>query len=349
MSLRLSYAPYRLLFKHPFETSHGVRHGTDSIFIRLEENGVVGYGEVTLPPYLEEKPHQVIDRLRQFGDGLLASTESLQAHLNDDLAWGKHQQGCRAGLHTAWIDLLGNQQQIAVAQILNACKLNNPKTMFTIGITPVAEVEGMLRELPKCDVLKVKMNGSGSIPMLQRILQADPRPVFLDANQGLNSLAEAEELVRAAGERLVAIEQPFNLNDSELQFKFQGKANTVVYGDESIQGLNDLEQAKGQFKGVNIKLMKCGGLDRAKAMADRAAELGMKVMLGSMSESSLGCTAMAHLAGQADLVDLDGPWLIKNDPFEGVGMRQGKLVMPDRPGIGAVLRTQLEFCPVRRT
>lgn len=347
MPLRLSYAPYRLLFKHPFETSHGVRDGTDSIFIRLEDDGVVGYGEVTLPPYLEEKPHQVIDRLRQFADGLLESTGALHGHLNDNNAWGKHQQGCRAGLHTALLDLLGNKQQLSVAQILNASQLNNPLTIVTIGITPVAEVESVLRELPKSDVLKVKMNGPGSIPMLQRVLQVDPRPVFLDANQGLLSLAEAEELAQAAGERLVAIEQPFKLNDSWLQLKFQEKTNTVVYGDESIQGLIDLEQAKGQFKGVNIKLMKCGGLDRAKAMADRAEELGMRVMLGSMSESSLGCTAMAHLAGQADLVDLDGPWLIKNDPFAGVGMREGKLVMPDRSGIGAVLRTQLEFRPAR--
>ncbi len=215
--------------------------------------------------------------------------------------------------------------------------------MVTIGVTPVAEVEGVLLELPKSDVLKVKMNGPGSIPMLQRVLQTDRRPVFLDANQGLNSLAEAEELVRAAGERLVAIEQPFKLVYTKLQFNFQGKTDTDVYGDESIQGLNDLEQAKEQFKGVNIKLMKCGGLDRAKTMADRATGLGMKVMLGSMSESSLGCTAMAHLAGQADLVDLDGPWLIKNDPFGGMDLRNGKLVMPDRPGIGAVLMAELDF------
>lgn len=346
MPLRLSYAPYRLLFKHPFETSHGVRDGTDSIFIRIEEHGLSGYGEVTLPPYLEEKPRAVIDRLLRIERSHLIDPEACLAHLNEEKAWGKHEQGCRAGLYSAWIDLVSMKQQVAVAQMLNVVKLKNALTMVTIGITPVAEVESTLQDLPKSDVLKVKMNGPGSIPMLKAVLQADARPVFLDANQGLNAKIEAEELLRTAGKRLVAIEQPFKQKDNELQRRFQEGTTTVVYGDESIQGLNDLELAKGRFKGVNIKLMKCGGLDRAKTMADRAKELGMNVMLGSMSESSLGCTAMAHLAGQADLVDLDGPWLIKNDPFEGMGMRNGKLLMPDRPGIGAVLKAELGFNPI---
>lgn len=346
MPLRLSFAPYRLLFKHPFETSHGVRDGTDSIFIRLEEHGVVGYGEVTLPPYLEEKPRAVADRLLSMRQSNLADLETCLAHLNEVEAWGKQEQGCRAGLFSAWIDVASKKNQVSVSQILNVVDLKQSRSMVTLGITPVAEVENVLHDLPESDVLKVKMNGPASIPMLRAVLKADARPVFIDANQGLNSLAEAEEVQRSAGERLVAIEQPFKLNSNWLQCAFQQKTNTVVYGDESIQGLKDLEQAKAWFKGVNIKLMKCGGLDRAKAMADRAAELGMHVMLGSMSESSLGCTAMAHLAGQADLVDLDGPWLIKNDPFEGMGMRNGKLVMPDRIGIGAALTAQLEFSPV---
>ncbi len=346
MPLRLSYAPYRLLFKHPFETSHGVRDGTDSIFIRLDEHGLVGYGEVTLPPYLEEKPRAVIDRLLRIERSHLVDPETCLAHLNEENAWGKHEQGCRAGLYSAWIDLVCRIQQVSVAQMLSIENMKHALTMVTIGITPVAEVKSVLQDLPKSDVLKVKMNGPGSIPMLKAVLQADPRPVFLDANQGLSSSNEAEQLLREADKRLVAIEQPFNLNNNELQRKFQEGMNTVVYGDESIRGLSDLELAKGWFKGVNIKLMKCGGLDRAKAMAEKADALGMNVMLGSMSESSLGCTAMAHLAGWSDLIDLDGPWLIKNDPFEGMDLRNGELAMPNRPGIGAIKKAELDFIPI---
>ena len=154
------------------------------------------------------------------------------------------------------------------------------------------------------------------------------------------------EVCTVVGDRLVGLEQPFAVKDEGIQAELQRELHVCIYGDESIWGSADLERASGTFGGVNIKLMKCGGLDKAKAMADRAAELGMKVMLGCMSESSLGCTAMAHLAGAADLLDLDGPLLIRNDPFDGMIMKNGKLVMPEGPGIGANLTAELEFKPI---
>lgn len=162
--------------------------------------------------------------------------------------------------------------------------------------------------------------------------QLDGRPLFLDANQGLSTIQEALLLVEAAGDRLLAMEQPFPVKRNDLQKQLQERLGVVIHGDESIQDLNELENSVGVFKGLNIKLMKCGGLDRAKALMDRAAVLGMKVMLGSMSESSLGCTAMAHMAGKADIVDLDGPWSIKNDPFQGISMHHGKLDHASRSG-----------------
>ncbi|MFZ1616325.1 MAG: enolase C-terminal domain-like protein [Flavobacteriales bacterium] len=341
--LQISYAPYRLLFKHPFETSHGIREGTDSIFIRLEENGITGYGEVTLPPYLKEKPQDVVDQLLGTALAGVNSKEGLATHLNAPEAWNDHQQGCRAGLHMALTDLIGKEQQISIGQLLNIDNTKSYRVLMTIGITPVPRVAEQLQELPKSDFLKVKMNGPGSIPMLREVLKNDQRPVFIDGNQGMLSVLEVLDVCRVAGERLVGLEQPFAVKDVVLQQELQRLLSVCIYGDEAIWGVNDLERTPGTFGGVNIKLMKCGGLDRAKAMTDLAAESGLKVMLGCMSESSLGCTAMAHLAGAADLLDLDGPSLIKNDPFEGMRMKNGKLVMPEAPGIGANLKAELEF------
>ncbi|HQV38187.1 MAG: hypothetical protein IPO60_02380 [Flavobacteriales bacterium] len=341
--MRISYAPYRLLFKHPFETAHGVREGTDSIFIRLEENGITGYGEVTLPPYLKEKPRDVLDRLNGPVMAGVNNTAELETYLNDPEAWNNHQQGCRAGLQLALIDLAGKTQQKTVAQLINILQAKSCKSLMTIGITPVEKVAERLHQLPKSDYLKVKMNGPGSIPMLLEVLNHDRRPVFIDGNQGMQSVREILEVCQVAGDRLVGLEQPFAVKDAGLQQELQLKLPVCVYGDESIWGMDDLEAAPGVFDGVNIKLMKCGGLDKAKAMTDRATELVLKVMLGCMSESSLGCTAMAHLAGAADLMDLDGPVLIKNDPFEGMVLENGKPVMPNRPGIGAILKAELEF------
>ncbi|MBL7985370.1 MAG: dipeptide epimerase, partial [Flavobacteriales bacterium] len=120
-----------------------------------------------------------------------------------------------------------------------------------------------------------------------------------------------------------------------------------VFGDESIRSKADLQAKRSLFGGVNIKLMKAGGLDRVAGLMHEARRNGQQVMLGSMSESSLGCTAMAHFAGAADVVDLDGPWLIKNDPFEGIRMTDsGGLRMPQDAGIGATLKADLDFIPV---
>lgn len=343
MPITISYCPYRLLFKHPFGTAHGVRTGTDSIFIRLEENGVFGYGEVTLPPYLKEKPDAVIDRLHRVGSREIGNSDALKLLLEDQTLFGPDAQGCRAGVQMALSDLIGNQIQLPVNQIIDVNPDKSGATLVTVGLSGLDELSCKIEELPGSDALKLKVGHEGSLDTIQRIRQLDGRPLFLDANQGLSTIQEALLLVEAAGDRLLAMEQPFPVKRNDLQKQLQERLGVVIYGDESIQDLNELENSVGVFKGLNIKLMKCGGLDRAKALMDRAAVLGMKVMLGSMSESSLGCTAMAHMAGKADIVDLDGPWLIKNDPFQGISMDHGKLIMPHGPGIGAVLRTELEF------
>ncbi len=346
MPLRISYAPFRLLFKHPFETSHGVRDGTDSIFVRIEESGVTGYGEVTLPPYLKEKPAQVVERLKEVVARSPASIPALLRLLDDNVLFGPEAMGCRNGLHTASIDVLGKAVNKPVHQLIEVNILKSSVTLVTLGITPVEDLQAKLTELPRSGGLKVKVGHAGSKAMIMAVKQLDARPIFLDANQGLSSVEQAMDLLESAGSRLLGMEQPFPVNDIVNQRELQGKIKACVYGDESIQDEFELEHSLKLFNGVNIKLIKCGGLDRAKAMAVRAGELGIKVMLGSMSESSLGCTAMAHLAGQADIVDLDGPWLIKNDPFEGMDMGNGKLIMPDKPGIGAVLKAELDFSPI---
>lgn len=347
MPLRISYAPYRLLFKHPFETSHGVRDGTDSIFIRIEENGVAGYGEVTLPPYLAEKPHAVVDRLRAVADYAPGSISELLRLLDDERLFGAGAMGCRNALHMACIDVLGKSSNRTVKQILNISGIKLSVTLVTLGITPLADIRAKLMELPQSGGLKLKVGHPESKAMILAVKELDTRPIFLDANQGLVSVEQGTMLAETAGSGLLGVEQPYRTDDELMQRELHGLLKVCIYGDEAIQNLAELEHSHKIYNGVNIKLIKCGGLDRAIAMADRAGGLGMKVMLGSMSESSLGCTAMAHLAGCAELIDLDGPWLIKNDPFEGMDMRNGELVMPGRPGIGAVLKADLSFSPIR--
>ncbi|MBS1547211.1 MAG: hypothetical protein JSU02_07520, partial [Bacteroidetes bacterium] len=261
MPLRISYAPFRLLFKHPFETSHGVRDGTDSIFVRIEESGVTGYGEVTLPPYLKEKPAQVVERLKEVVARSPASIPALLRLLDDNVLFGPEAMGCRNGLHTASIDVLGKAVNKPVHQLIEVNILKSSVTLVTLGITPVEDLQAKLTELPRSGGLKVKVGHAGSKAMIMAVKQLDARPIFLDANQGLSSVEQAMDLLESAGSRLLGMEQPFPVNDIVNQRELQGKIKACVYGDESIQDEFELEHSLKLFNGVNIKLIKCGGLD----------------------------------------------------------------------------------------
>ncbi|HEY0976790.1 MAG TPA: enolase C-terminal domain-like protein [Flavobacteriales bacterium] len=343
--LKFSYCPYRLLFKRPFGTAHGLRTGTDSIFVRVEENGFTGYGEATLPPYLTETPAAVVERLQAFVQEKHRTAEealiALQAR-----AW-QGSPGCRAALHMALIDLISRSQQRTVAKSLELTVRNNYSSLMTIGIMPATEIEDALRALPASGVLKVKVDGSGSLLSIEKIKSLDNRKLLIDSNQGLRSVDEALELIRATGEeRILGFEQPFDKDAIELHAELGRRTAATVYADESIQDLAELEARHEAFGGINLKLMKCGGVDLARTMAERSLELGKQVMLGSMSESSLGCTAMAHLIPYAAVVDLDGPWLIQNDPFVGITMENGLIRMPGGPGWGTQLRADLGFASI---
>jgi len=333
--MRLALAPYRLYFKHPFGTAHGLRDGTDSVFVRIEHNGFVGYGEATLPPYLDETQQSVLEELRTMGlDEQLRLLEGGAVDVLNSLS-----QPARAALTTAYYDLMSRQRTTSVSMLLTGhVKQQRPDralTMMTLGHSALKDIPTKLKELPASDILKVKLGSDHDIATLRAVLCADQRPLFLDANQGWTTIAEAMTALEVVGQtRLVGLEQPFAKERLDLHRELRQQGVDRLYGDESVQNATDLERAADAFTGINVKLMKCGGLDRALELIGRARELGMSVMLGSMSESSLGCAAMAQLAATADLLDLDGPWLIANDPFTGLAMVAGELAFEHPLGIG---------------
>jgi len=332
--MELSLARYRLLFIHPFGTAHGLRDGTDTVFVRLTHGCITGYGEATLPPYLEITQQSVFEELKDFN---LDHLQYLENGVEPGLS-----APARAALSTAYYDLmskdLGRSASSLIVGLPNTgC---DAPTMVTLGHSLLNHISLKLSEMPRSSCLKVKLGSLADKATLKAVKELDQRPLFLDANQGWTSVVQALDAIAIAGEGdVVGLEQPFAKERWDLHAELRNVTAVPIYGDESIQGVADLERATEAFDGVNLKLMKCGGLDSAAAMAKRARELGLKVMLGSMSESSLGCGAMAQLAGSADLLDLDGPWLIKNDPFQGLRMEDGRLLIEGITGVGIELRS----------
>jgi len=141
----------------------------------------------------------------------------------------------------------------------------------------------------------------------------------------------------------MGIEQPFGTEHDEWNRDLSEITGTLVMADESLQGIRDLGHVAECFGGVNIKLMKCGGLDRANELAKQATRLNLRVMLGCMSESALGCGTMAQLASEAQILDLDGPWLLKNDPWEGLLIEHGRLRVKQGCGNGIEPHSRLDY------
>ncbi len=339
--MELCFASYRLLFRHPFGTAHGTRDGTDAVFVRLRERDMYGYGEATLPPYLGHRVDQVVQVLRQLpADQMEQQINAVLQGRAEGCAWAGLPPA-RAAISMAYYDLISRRNEHSVASELEVAGMGQAQAMVTLGSGPVDGIAAKLKELPATSMLKVKLGSGNDRETVQRVMALDDRPLFLDANQGWTDPTQALAMIALAGEdRIVGIEQPFAADRWDLHRALQQATGIPVYGDESIQGPVDLERAPGHFAGVNVKLMKCGGLDQARQMAARAHELGLRVMLGSMSESSLGSAAMAQLAAMADLADLDGPWLIKNDPFEGLAVVDGRMQVRSEQGIGVALKRQ---------
>lgn len=343
--MELAIAPYRLKFIHPFGTAHGLRDGTDSVFVRLSRGDIHGYGEATIPPYLDQTQELVIQQLRSLY--IKRSSE-----WNSKPFEGDHPDElcppARAAIQMAHTDLINREKGQMIGSKIRSTERRpaGSMCMMTLGHTTVSDISLKLSQLPRSGVLKVKLGAPNDLDVIKAIKELDDRRLFLDANQGWTQVTQAEAAVNIAGrDRVIGLEQPFAKDRWNLHRELKERLGVPIFGDESIQGLADLERAGEAFDGVNLKLMKCGGLDVAAAMAERARELGLKVMLGSMSESSLGCAAMASLAGMADLLDLDGPWLISNDPFQGLRMEQGTLAVEGMAGFGVELRPdhKLEF------
>jgi L-alanine-DL-glutamate epimerase-like enolase superfamily enzyme len=343
MSMTIAFSPYRLLFKHPFGTSHGLRDGTDALFVRLEEDGVLGYGEVTLPPYVKETVPGAMARLRILAGQGPWSTRKLGEALADH-RFLEDMPALRAGLQMAYIDHLSKLYQIPVYQLLKTITPECHLPVMTLGICPPNEVLEKLQELPRTGAFKLKVGDDRAIERLDLVLKHTTAKVLLDGNQGMASVSSAVELIeRIPAERLIGFEQPFDTGRDHDSRELAKRTAAVVYADESLQNEADMDRVAQAFGGVNIKLMKCGGPDRALRLAERARDLGLKVMLGSMSESSLGCTAMAQLSGHADVVDLDGPWLLKNDPWIGLSVMNGRMTVPAVSGLGACPRSDLVY------
>ena len=203
-----------------------------------------------------------------------------------------------------------------------------PLAAYTLGISSFDEMKLKIEEAKNFgfQFFKIKLNGENDEEVISNFKKLSDDSYAVDINGGWKNADEAMRKINwLAKHECLFVEQPLPKNSLDEMKLLKEKSALPLYADESCQRLIDLKKLKECFDGVNIKLMKCGGITEAHQMILKARELGLKVLIGCMSESSVGCTAAAHLTPLVDYADLDGPYLISNDPFEGMSLEFGTI------------------------
>jgi len=333
--MKLTYEPYNLDLKHVFTLAGSSRKSTPVMLTRIEFEGVTGYGEASMPPYLGESQEtagkflSLVD-LGQFRNPLL---------IEDILDYVDHlspeNRAAKASHIIALHDLAGKLIGQPWYRIWGLNPEKTPDTSFTIGIdTPEVVIE-KTREASMFNVLKVKLGRENDKEMIETIRKVTNVPIAVDVNQGWKEKEKALDMIFWLKEQgIVMIEQPMSKDDPDSNAWLTERSPLPVFGDESVQRLPDVLKAKGIYHGINIKLMKCTGMREAFTMAKVARSADMKLMIGCMTETSCAVSAAAQLSPLAEFADLDGNLLITNDLFEGMKIKTGKITLNDFPGIG---------------
>ena len=333
--LSLSFIPYELQLQHMFTIAGISRKITPDVLTRIAIDGVVGYGEASMPPYLGES----VDTASKFLSSLDLEQFNDPFRMDDILQYVESvmpgNTAAKAAVDIALHDLVGKLMKQPWYKIWGFDPADTPNTSFTIGIDKPNVVKQKVAEAAPYKILKVKLGQTTDQQMIETIRSVTDKPLCVDVNQGWTDRVMALEMIHWLKEYgVILVEQPMPKTAIDDMAWLTQNSPLPTVADESLQRLPDVMKAYGVYNGINIKLMKSGGMREAHQMLTLARSLDMKVMIGCMTETSCGVSAAAQLAPKADWADLDGNLLISNDPFSGMQIVDGKITLTDKPGIG---------------
>ena len=334
--MQVQYQSIRLPFVHPFTISKGTKTHQPSLIVQLEHRGVVGYGEAPAIAYYNITVEQMIEDLEKKKDLIerfaFTDPERYWHYLHHVFPYNPFLV-CALDM-AAW-DIYGKMRGLPLYKLWKGDPARSPKTDYTIGIDTIPRMLEKMNERP-WPIYKVKVGTADDLSMLQALRNNTEAKLRVDANAGW-TLAQALDLLPALEELGVElIEQPLAKEAWSDMLSLRATSRIPLYADESCVFESDVIQCAKYFHGINIKLTKCSGLTPARRMIRQAQELGLRVMVGSMNESTIGSAAIAHLLPFIDEVDMDGPLLLAEDVASGLHFENGYVTIPEAPGLGVV-------------
>jgi len=332
--MQINYHSYELAFRHPFTISRGTKTHQPTLIVELEHRGIKGYGEAPAISYYHIPVDKMIADLeskKAFIERFAFTDPERYWHYLHHLFPENSFLVCALDM-AAW-DLTGKIRQLPLYNVWKLDPAKGPMTDYTIGIDTIDKMVAKMREFP-WPIYKIKLGSPDDIAIM-KALRAHTDALFrVDANAGW-TLEAALQIIPVLQELNVEfIEQPLAKDDWEGMKVLYERSPLPLIADESCVREGDVEKCKGHFHGINIKLTKCSGITPARRMIDAARQYGMKVMVGSMNESSVGSAAIAHLLPYLDYVDMDGPLLLTEDLATGIEFENGKVRIPRGAGLG---------------
>ncbi|MET3977978.1 L-alanine-DL-glutamate epimerase-like enolase superfamily enzyme [Mucilaginibacter sp. UYP25] len=333
--MRLTYQPFELLLKHTFTIAKFSRTSTPLMLVQLTHEGQTGYGEASMVPYMGESHQSAAAFLSKVDVSQFKFPFDFSSVINylDSIAPG--QPAIKAAIDIALHDLDGKLQCKPCWELLGSIPAKMPVTSYTIGIDTKDIILQKVKEAKGLKVIKVKLGRDSDKELIRTIRSVTDVPLYVDANQGWTDRKQSLDLIYWLHEQGVKlIEQPMQRTDIDGNAWITEHSPIPIIGDEAVQRLSDVDDAKGVYHGINIKLMKSAGIYEAKQMINKARELNLKILIGCMSETSCATLAAAALAPQCDWADIDGPLLTTNNPYQIPAMVDGKWVLSDKVGLG---------------
>ena len=335
--MQLILRPFTLKLRHTFTISRESRDEQQSLVVELTEDGFSGYGEATANPYYKIEVADMMRDLEQL-EPLIADS----AGMAPEEFWDKmytqlsHNMFALCALDLAYNDLYARKAGQKLYELWDYDISHNPLTDFTIGLDSIEKMVSKMKEMP-WPIYKIKLGSHHDIAIITELRKHTDSIFRVDANCGWTADETISNAIALKELGVEFIEQPLPADDWEGHKKVFEHSVLPIIADESCQVEADVEKCYEHFHGVNVKLTKCGGLTPARRMLVKARQLGMKTMVGCMTESTVGISAIAHLLPLLDYVDMDGALLLSEDIATGIRIEDGIIFYSDLNGTGVTL------------
>jgi L-alanine-DL-glutamate epimerase-like enolase superfamily enzyme len=326
----------RLFLQDTWTISRNSSDSKDNVFVRIEKDGIEGFGEAAPNVRYGEDHVKTTDRINSVKKLFEENDLWHYVDLKEQIFAKITDQNCaRCALDIAIMDWVGKKLNAPLYKIWGLDKSKTPRTSFSIGIDTIEIIKKKVRAAEKYPLLKIKVGKDNDEEIIEAVRSITDKPIRVDANEGWKTKEVALEKIKWLEKMGIEfIEQPMPSDMIEETKWLRDRIDIPIVADEAVKTAADIPKLAEAYDGINIKLMKAGGPQEALRMIYLAKAMNMKIMLGCMIESAIAISAAAHLSPLVDWADLDGNLLLREDPYQGAGVEKGKLILNDHPGLG---------------